>query len=185
MIARILNPKGLALALAVGLALGSYTGWTANGWRLNARIERIVSIHAETVRIAQARAADIEHKAALASAEADRKLTEAQERIRIETRTILKEVPVYVTAETDVRYALPVGLVRLHDDAATGGRLPNLPDATIQPDAASGFADPSPVRASQLAAVIAENYGTCRIDQARLNALQNWLLTQRDIYEAH
>lgn len=183
MIARFFTPKGLAIACAVSLALGAFGGWTVNGWRLQGRIDRIEKSYAEASRLAEERARKAERKAAEASAEADQKAVEIVERIRVETRTITKEVPVYVSPEVDTRFALPAGLVRLHDHAATGD-LSGLSDTARDPDAASGFAEPSPVKASEFGTAIVENYGTCRADQARLNALQNWLLEQRDIYEA-
>lgn len=182
MIARFFTPKGLAIACAVSLALGFGAGWTVNGWRLNARFERIQSSYAEALRVATDAARKAEQKARDASAAADQKQVEIQERIRTETITLIKEVPTYVTPETDVRYALPVGLVRLHDDAASGS-VSSFPDTASDPDAAARFAEPSPVPASKLGTVIAENYGQCRADQARLAGLQDWLREQRDIYE--
>ena len=47
------NPYLLAGALAVGLL----TGWTANGWRLNAKIDEMVLEHTQAVLVATEQAA--------------------------------------------------------------------------------------------------------------------------------
>ncbi len=48
------NPYLLAGALAVGLL----TGWTANGWRLNAKIDEMVLEHTQAVQVATQKAMD-------------------------------------------------------------------------------------------------------------------------------
>lgn len=93
--------------------------------------------------------------------------------IRWRTKTIVHEVPTYVTPEIDARYLVPVGLERVHDAAALGRPISGLPDAAGRPDdAASNFT------ASQLGERIAANYGECIADQARLTQLQAWIMAQ-------
>lgn len=56
----------------------------------------------------------------------DRIVTQYVDRVQvIEKRgeTIIKEVPVYVTADDDARCAVPAGFIRLHNAAATGADL--------------------------------------------------------------
>ena len=48
------NPYLLAGALAVGLL----TGWTANGWRLNGKIDEMVLEHTQAVQVATQKAMD-------------------------------------------------------------------------------------------------------------------------------
>ena len=48
------NPYLLAGALAVGLL----TGWTANGWRLNGKIDEMVLEHTRAVQVATQKAAE-------------------------------------------------------------------------------------------------------------------------------
>lgn len=79
---------------------------------------------------------------------------------------IEQEAPAYVTPETDARYPLPWGFVRLHD-AAAEGRLPpppSLDDAEV-----------SPVVLSDASRVIAGNYGVCNTAINQLTALQTWV----------
>lgn len=93
------------------------------------------------------------------------------EAVRVVYRTIYREIPNALTPETDARYPLPHGLVRLHDAAALG--VPAVPDPT-------GLADdqPSPVAASQLAGVIVDNYQSCAATAGRLTDLQAWVSRQ-------
>ncbi|MEO6377081.1 MAG: hypothetical protein ABIO37_03560 [Caulobacteraceae bacterium] len=100
----------------------------------------------------------------------------AQGRIRIVYRTLREEIPTYVTPETDRRFALPVGLVRLHDAAARGVALSRVPDPAGEPDGAA-----SSVQPSDLAAAITDNYGACRADSEQLAALQAWIGRQQGI----
>ena len=101
----------------------------------------------------------------------------AQVQIRTVTRTIVEKVPVYVPAPTDARYPLPNGLVRLHDASALGL------DPAALPNPAGGLDDAaSTVAASDLATVLAGNYGQCREDQQRLTDLQDWVRQQQALW---
>lgn len=84
------------------------------------------------------------------------------------TITITREVPVYVTQQTDQLYPLPCGLLRLHDAAAIGVDPASL-------DNPSGLADGAacPVKASDLAAVVVWNYGLDHEKDAQIVGLQD------------
>ena len=126
--------------------------------------EAAAVVHAKAVeaRDAQIGAAAAQHDAA------------AQAGIRTVIRTQTREVPIHVTAQTDLRFPLPVGLVRLHDAAALGVDVAQLPDP-------SGRADDqaSPVQDSDLAGALVANYGECRADRQRLIDLQDWVTAAR------
>jgi len=149
----------LSLALTLAAAVGGFaTGWRIHDWRDGA-----AATHA-----AKAVVDVVSHQAAVSqrvavSAQA------AQDRVRTVTRTLIQEVPTYVAPETDARFALPWGFVRLHDAAAAGLALPATPQGPAEPDDA-----PSDVPVSAAAGVIVANYGACDADQARLAALQEW-----------
>jgi hypothetical protein len=83
------------------------------------------------------------------------------DRVRTVTKTLTKEVPVYVPADA---CPLPDGFRLLHD-AAAEGRDPEPP----------GSPNAAPVPAQDAAATIVENYGTCHEDQRRLADLQKWV----------
>lgn len=119
----------------------------------------------------------------LAAAEADKRLLEASVQvsqtiggaveqkaveIRWRTRTLLKEVPVYVTAEADARCTVPRGFVQLHDAAATGV----APGPTESPDAPSG------VTLSAVSGTVVENYGICHELRNTVLGWQSWYAQQ-------
>lgn len=86
--------------------------------------------------------------------------------IHTQTTTILTETRDAISPETDARFSLPWGFIRLHDSAAAGSLLPEPPG---EPDAAA-----SDVALSAASETITLNYGACTEDRARLTALQDW-----------
>lgn len=98
-------------------------------------------------------------------------VTEYVDRVKVvreKAREIVKEVPVYVPADS---CPLPSGFRVLHDAAAAG--LPPIPNPAARTDAA-------PVPAPVAAATVADNYGTCRETAEQLRGLQAWVSQQRD-----
>lgn len=87
--------------------------------------------------------------------------------VRERGATITREVPVYVTAQSDARCPVPAGFVWLHDAAAQGVPL------------AAGAGDPDApaqgVALSDVAGTVAGNYTTCHETAAQLTALQGWV----------
>lgn len=162
--------KGYAMAAAVAFAGGFGSSWWLRDQM--AASDRLVAAQAAAkerdkiaarVKTADAITADVGAKAETRAVE-----------IRWRTRATIKEVPVYVTAETDRRFAVPVGLVRLHDAAAAGVDPATLPDPAGRPDDA-----PSGVAASAFGATVVDNYGTCREQLEKFAQLQSWIEQQR------
>lgn len=87
---------------------------------------------------------------------------------RVVTKTLIREVIKYVPASADAQCVVPVGFVRLHDQAAAG-LLPDPASAAGEPADA-----PSGVALSAVGATVAENYGACREDAERLKGWQAW-----------
>lgn len=166
--------KGYALAVGLALAVGIGIGWTVRDWKAGA--DATAAAKAETREAV--RVIETERQQTDVTSEVEARATQTQVQIRTVTQTIIKEVPVYVPAEADARFSLPVGLVRVHDAAATGSPLP---EPAGEPDGAAGFLEPSDIPPSWLAATIAENYGTCRLDQSRLADLQDWIRQQQAV----
>lgn len=77
--------------------------------------------------------------------------------VRVRGEQLVVKVPVYVTKSDDAACELRGGFVRVHDSAASGAG----------PAGTSGESpsdrEPSGVALSEAAAVIAENYTTCRV----------------------
>lgn len=83
------------------------------------------------------------------------------------TLTLTKEVTKYVTTQTDASFLLPCGLIRLHDASAIGIDAANL-------DNPSGLADDAacPVKTSDFAQIIIDNYGIDHDKDAQIIGLQ-------------
>ena len=81
--------------------------------------------------------------------------------------TIVREVPTYVTVESDRRCVVPVGFARVHDAAAHNSVLP----------ASAGPADEadSRIALSTVAETVAGNYQSCHENAEQLRALQTWV----------
>lgn len=78
-------------------------------------------------------------------------------------KTIIKEVPVYVSKASDAACIVPVGFERLHD--AAGANVPPVPDpAGRSNDAPSGI----PL------STVADNYEAGHLNAEQLKALQEW-----------
>lgn len=103
-----------------------------------------------------------------ASAAADEAAIKKQQVIVTQTKTVIEKVPYYVSAETDATFPLPCGFIRLHDAAASGAD-----PATVAIPAGLTDASACPVKASDAAVIIAENYGNYRAIAAELTGLQD------------
>jgi hypothetical protein len=100
----------------------------------------------------------------------DRVVTEYVDRVEViekTGRTIIKEVPVYVSKAADRACAVPAGFVRLHDAAAAG----------LPPPGSAGPADerPSPVALSAVTTTVAGNYTECHANAEQLRKLQAYV----------
>lgn len=159
----VLNPYvlgGAVLALGITLA-GGYIKGRSDGWRLSEAGHAVAALkQAEDARRIEAEA-DRLIRAAEARAAA------AMGQVRIETRTIIQKVPVYVTPEIDRRYPLPCGFVRVHNAAAE--RKP-VSEVTVPGCKSDGA--PAPLAVSDAARVIADNYGAYHEQSEQLKGLQ-------------
>lgn len=152
---QVLAIYALAFVVACGTAFGA--GWTVKGWQVDsgqlATAERTI----ETMDQKAATTTQIGEQSAAAAAQ-----------IQTVTRTIIKEVPRYVSRQADAGCRVPDGFVGVHDSAASG--VPPVPPAAGQPyDAASG------VDLSAVAVTVADNYGTCNAVRQQLLDLQRWV----------
>jgi hypothetical protein len=155
---RLYGLAGLALigALLFGL------GWMARGDH-----EQGQATQAELDRLSKA----FEQGQALGTVR-DNVVTEYVDRVQVikeRGATIIKEVPVYVSAKADAACTVNAGFVRVHDLAAAARPLP-APDPAGDADAA-----PSGVALSTVAATTAENYTRCNVNAERLTKLQSLL----------
>jgi hypothetical protein len=171
-----LNPYMLwikigAAVLLIGGAFGS--GMAVETKFKNAVIAGMERDQAKAVVAAYADAA--KHQADADKITHDRDVANAagHQKIVTVTQHIIQKVPTYVTPETDNRFPLPCGFVRLHDAAASGVEAAAVP---IPANLADG--QQCPVTASYAASIIAGNYGLALGWRADLQAWEKWYAEQ-------
>lgn len=145
--------------LALGVTLYG-TGWLKGADHVQAR--QLADLGTQRVQLAQ-----IRQRQAEATVQVVTRYVDRVHSVRAAGQTIIKEVPVYVPADSP---ALPGGFRLLHDAAALGEH----PDA-------SRVADAPAVPAQDLADTIAANYLSCRENAEQLKALQEWVEGQRGL----
>lgn len=123
----------------------------------NRQIEREQTSDASTQRVSEA-------------------VAEATTRVEWRTRTLIREVPVYVTPETDRRYGdLPLGFVRLHDAAAAG-------TSPVPFGSGESSDTPSGIAPSTAVAAVVDNYGTCHVWREQVIGWQRWYAEQSALW---
>jgi hypothetical protein len=157
----------LLVAIAISLSVGFGSGFGVEHW-IHTKAEAQAQLKAVTKVIT------IERKAAEVSTKAEATQVAAQEKIRTVTKVITKEIPVYVTKQSDSSCTIPNGFVRLHDSSAKS-ELPPTP--SISDGTSSG------VTLSEVTETITDNYGTCNGWREQLIGWQNWYTEQKVIYD--
>lgn len=153
---RILGWLGLLLAASLLYLLGYTKGATA---------EQLLQRQAEAAQLRQA----FEQGQALGTVR-DVVVTKYVDRVQVVTgkaKTIIKQVPVYVSKESDSRCVVPAGFVRLHT-AAVLNLPPVAGTASVPNDAPSG------IPLSAVAETDADNYEAGHLNAEQLKALQEW-----------
>lgn len=177
-LAFLLSPVGRWL-MGAGAVLGAVLAlWLYVGAINHDRAVARALAASEAVEIAglKANAAHLAQTAKISDA-AEAKQIVVQHDIQVQTRTIVKEVPTYVTAQTDAECWVPVGLVRVFNAAATGADPATVTDPAGRPDAAA-----SGINCSEVAAAVAESFGAARSNAAELTGLQAWNIEQATLH---
>ena len=145
----------------------------AAGWRVRDHDYQMhLKADSEAALKASEQAREVEQTSTDTSNQIGLQVEEAKERIRYVNRQILKEVPVYVTQESDARCVVPDGAVRVLDAASTGN--PPVPYGPGQsPDA------PSRHDLSGLVSNVVGNYGYTLELEAQVKGWQDWYAEQK------
>lgn len=93
--------------------------------------------------------------------------------IREQGETIVKEIPKYITVESDAKCDVPNGFVVLHD-ATAQTKVPPAPSSTD--------GDASGVKISEVGRTVSQNYTTCNQVREQLKSLQEWVRLQEKNY---
>lgn len=84
---------------------------------------------------------------------------------------IIKEVPKYITKNSDSKCSIPNAFVMLHDNAV----LNQIPDASAIVDERT-----NPIKLSTVTGTVVGNYSICHQNAEQLKALQGWILLQQE-----
>lgn len=154
----------------IGGLLVSHAGVYLVGRSHGAEAEK----RAEAKRLAKAQkaVAKREKKADAITEKVADKLSEERIRIEYRTRYLTKEVIRYVPAEADAACTVPVGFVRLHDAAASGG------EAEVPAGAGGSVEAPSGVSLSAVAETVVWNYGAAQQWRAEALGWREWYQRQ-------
>jgi hypothetical protein len=132
----------------------------------------------EAEQKAELHAREVEAKAETINTDLQNQLTTALSRTRTITKTLIKEVPNYVTVKADAGCVVPLGFMQLHDAAAAGVDVSGLPGGTSGAvNAASG------VKLSSVAATVVGNYGTCNATRQQVIGWQSWYAKQSSAFK--
>jgi hypothetical protein len=144
------------------------------GWKLrDGDYQRHLKADARAALVASEGAREVEATNEEIGNEIGQEVETAKATIRYVTRTLIKEVPIYVSQEADARCVVPVGFISVLNHAATGS-APS-PDPSGQPAGPEqGLDDDSGVELSTVATSVVENYGYTRELEARVTGWQDW-----------
>lgn len=160
---------GQTLAAAVAIVLTLLAAYAA-GYEAGARAEREKQAKREAA--AEAVARKRERAAEKVSRDVAEDLVREVVRVETVTKTLVKEVPVYVTPDADARCVVPAGFVQ-HHDAAAAGQLPEPPGRSV--DADSGL------ELSAVSETVAFNYGLANAWRAEVIAWRTWYEQQSKV----
>lgn len=156
-----------ALIAAALFAAGCASGAVTMRHFDDGRYEKLVAHDAQAQADAEQEARDIEGLQTRLNAEATINEANQQARLAQKTLTLIRKVPVYVTAKADAVACIPWGVVRVLDAAVAGVDPATLPTPAGQPDDAC-----SDVKASEASAILAEDIGAANQNAEQLNALE-------------
>jgi hypothetical protein len=178
-----LNPYAIyfkiagAVLLVLAIAFGVH--WVdANYYGL--KISEMEKQQALAITIAQDKAAHQQEAADKITHDLDVKNAEDHQKIVYRTQTLIQQVPQYVTPETDARFPLPCGFIRLHNAAAGG-----VDAAAVALPAGKSDGDKCDVAASTAASIIAGNYGLALGWKADSLNWQKWYDQQKTNWDAY
>lgn len=169
------TPAGRWLFIAAGAVI---VGALIFQGGVSAGVDREKAANAKRVASAMKAVRKVEAGAVAITAKTEAKTAERLVEIRTVTKTLTKEIPVYVSPEVDRSFLLPNGLVWMRDQAAAGvSEVPAHPGEL--PDAASR------VPASAFAETIVLDYGTALEWKEAALACRSWTIEQAANFNAN
>lgn len=156
-----------AVSIAVGLASGAYAGYR---WELG-DLDALKLADAQAVLKATQEASASRGRQDAVDLSAAVAEAQAQTKVIIQTQTLIRKVPIYVTLAQDSRGCVTVGFLRILRGAGTEADPSTLQLAPGQSDD-----DCSTLTLSALAGTISALYGVSLANSEQLNALNAWVV---------
>lgn len=151
------------IILLVGLAGGAFPAW----WATSEHYQKVIATEHEAQQVLVIKAQEaFKEKTEQYDKEKIYIAEEFEEYRRTHPVIRTKEVIKYVSVESDARCVIPVGFVRLHNYAASGGSLPETDNGHESNDSATKLT------LSATGEVVAENYNRCLLEFEKIKALQ-------------
>jgi len=167
------TPLGQKIAIVLAV-LACVAGVWFGGVHHGRSVEKVAQ--ARLIAAAEVKARKAEDEAAAMTAKIRSQTEAVKVEIRYRTRTLTKEIPVYVTPEADARCVVPVGFVSLYNQAVAGGaEVPERPGGPL--DAPSG------VDLSEVLATDVPNLGVANEALAEARAWRSWYPQAKAIYD--
>lgn len=159
----LLKIKVNLLVLILVASFSIFAGWKVRDYDY----QKHLKADAEAAQKAIEEAREVENKNEETSSNIGKQVEETKKEIQYVTRTIIKEIPIHVTSESDDRCIIPLGAVRVLDSAATGNpKITYAPGES--PDQASG------IELSGVVSSVTDNYGYTRELEAQVKGWQDW-----------
>ena len=154
------------IAGTIALAGAAFTGYqfSENIWE-----KRFAEFKAQEAEQA-AKMKELEVQSQKVNVETVIKYVDRVQVVKEKGATIVKEIPVYVSAKSDDRCIIPTGFVRAHDAAANPGSVP----AT----AIESYDEAADIKLSTVAETVVDNYTKYHEVVEQLRALQDWVDVQ-------
>jgi hypothetical protein len=163
-----------SVALLIGLGAGGKIGWEVR----DAGYQKHLLQDAKAAKKWAKEMAELSRLTSKAAEAVRTDLETRKQEVRETTRTITERIPYYVTAKSDAACPVPVGLVELHNQAATGQPASVPTSSSVDRDA------PSRVALSELTRVIVHNYGVSQELEAEVVAWRTWYQLQARAWNA-
>lgn len=159
----LMNTKLNLLVTLLAITLSVFVGWKVRDYDF----QKHLKADAEAAQRASEAARGVEANNEEIGNDVGQQVEEAKTQIQYVTRTLIKEVPIHVTAESDNRCVVPLGAVRVLDAAATGN-----PTISYGPGESADQA--SGVELSGVVSNVTDNYGYTRELEAQVIGWQDW-----------
>lgn len=151
------------IALAAAAAFAGYH-YSENGWEK--RFAEFKAQEAEQI----AKMKELEVQSQKVNVETIIKYVDRVKVVKEKGATIVKEIPVYVSAKSDDRCIIPTGFVRAHDSAANPS---DVSSASVE-----SYDSATDIKLSAVAETVVDNYTKYHEVVEQLRALQDWVNAQ-------